>query len=322
MVARVVDTVASSYKKLRSNLKVFGGYVKISSMTGFSHSEGQNDFCSWMWDLKSVNAKGLDVRCRVPGGHENLEKFIRKRVAKTFKRGNVTVILVIRWFNSDPGFRVNSSVLGEILKILPELKLLLPSARPPSVDGILSLRGVIESTDEALAKNISKELEEELMGNFEVALTALLEMRNVEGALLTNVLGERLNEISMLNINAQKLALLQPEAIRKRLKNQVKSLLKDIPILSEDRLILEIALLMSKADVREELDRLMAHEQAARDLIKKGGHIGRKLDFLCQEFNREANTLCAKSPDINLTRIGLDMKSSIEQFREQIQNIE
>jgi len=322
MVARVVDTVASSYKKLRSNLKVFGGYVKVSSMTGFSHSEGQNDFCSWMWDLKSVNAKGLDVRCRVPGGHENLEKFIRKRVAKTFKRGNVTVILVIRWFNSDPGFRVNSSVLGEILKILPELKLLLPSARPPSVDGILSLRGVIESTDEALAKSISKELEEELMGNFEVALTALLEMRNVEGALLTNVLGERLNEISMLNINAQKLALIQPEAIRKRLKNQVKSLLKDIPILSEDRLILEIALLMSKADVREELDRLMAHEQAARDLIKKGGNIGRKLDFLCQEFNREANTLCAKSPDINLTRIGLDMKSSIEQFREQIQNIE
>ena len=291
-------------------------------MTGFSLSKGQNDFCSWRWELKSVNAKGLDVRCRVPSGYENLERVIREHIAKTFSRGNITVNLVVRWLNGTTGFRVNTMVLKEILKTLPGLKSQLPDALPPSIDGILALRGVIEPSDEDLTKEVRKEIEIDFEKNFEIALAALLKMRSLEGTILKKVLVDRLEEILLLIREAQNLAILQPDAIRQRLKLQVQSLLQDIPVLSEDRLIIEAALLMSKVDVREELDRLIAHEQAACLLIKEGGPVGRKLDFLCQEFNREANTLCAKSIDVNLTRIGLEMKSSIEQLREQIQNIE
>ena len=254
-------------------------------MTGFARSEGQKDSCSWTWELKSVNAKGLDVRCRVPGGYENLENVARERLAKTFKRGNLSVNLTIRWFKGDAGFRVNPVVLGELLATLPEIRLQLPDAAPPSVDGLLALRGVIEPVEDDLSDEARKALESEILESFEDALAAL-------------------------------------SAIRERLKTQVQALLEDIPALSEDRLAQEAALLMSKADIREELDRLKAHEQAARDLMGNGGAVGRKLDFLCQEFNREANTLCSKSQDVTLTRIGLNLKSSIEQFREQVQNIE
>ena len=321
-MARVVAVATSAYKLLKSHFMVCGGYVTVSSMTGFSHSEGQKDICSWRWELKSVNAKGLDVRCRVPGGFENLEKIVRARIAKYFKRGNVTVNLTVRWFNGESRFSINSMVLSQILETIPEIKLQLPDARPPSIDGLLALRGVIAPIDEELTELVQKELESEFEKTFEVALSSLSDMRNAEGARLKEVLLERLKEISILSKDADALALLQPEDTRKRLKAQVQSLLEDIPVLSKDRLAMEVALLMSKADVREELDRLMAHKQAALDLIVNGGPIGRKLDFLCQEFNREANTLCAKSLDVNLTRIGLDLKSSIEQFREQVQNIE
>jgi len=291
-------------------------------MTGFARSEGQSNGCSWTWELKSVNAKGLDVRCRVPNGFENLEKAARDRVAKTFKRGNVTVNLTFSWIKGDAGFRVNPQVLEELLATLPEIRKQLPDAAPPSVDGLLALRGVIEPVEEELSDVARSALNSEILESFEPALAALLAMRDDEGARLSEALDTRLDEIAGLSGDAEKLAALQPDAIRERLKTQVETLLADISALSEDRLAQEAALLMTKADIREELDRLKAHEQAARELMGNGGAVGRKLDFLCQEFNREANTLCSKSQDVTLTRIGLDMKSAIEQFREQVQNIE
>jgi uncharacterized protein (TIGR00255 family) len=296
--------------------------VTVSSMTGFARSEGQSNGCSWTWELKSVNAKGLDVRCRVPNGFENLEKAARDRVAKTFKRGNVTVNLTFSWIKGDAGFRVNPQVLEELLATLPEIRKQLPDAAPPSVDGLLALRGVIEPVEEELSDVARSALNSEILESFEPALAALLAMRDDEGARLSEALDTRLDEIAGLSGDAEKLAALQPDAIRERLKTQVETLLADISALSEDRLAQEAALLMTKADIREELDRLKAHEQAARELMGNGGAVGRKLDFLCQEFNREANTLCSKSQDVTLTRIGLDMKSAIEQFREQVQNIE
>lgn len=296
--------------------------MPVSSMTGFARSEGHTDGCSWTWELKSVNAKGLDVRCRVPGSYDNLEKAARERIAKTFKRGNLSVNLNIAWIKGDAGFRVNSVVLGELLATLPKIREQLPDAGPPSIDGLLALRGVIEPVEEELTDDARSALESEILENFEVALAALSAMRDDEGARLTEGLDARLDEIAGLSGEAEKLAALQPDAIRERLKTQVEALLADIPALSEDRLAQEAALLMTKADIREELDRLKAHEQAARELMSNGGAVGRKLDFLCQEFNREANTLCSKSQDVTLTRIGLDLKSSIEQFREQVQNIE
>ena len=296
--------------------------MTVSSMTGFARSEGQSNGCSWTWELKSVNAKGLDVRCRVPNGFENLEKAARDRVAKTFKRGNVTVNLTFSWIKGDAGFRVNPQVLEELLATLPEIRKQLPDAAPPSVDGLLALRGVIEPVEEELSDVARSALNSEILESFEPALAALLAMRDDEGARLSEALDTRLDEIAGLSGDAEKLAALQPDAIRERLKTQVETLLADISALSEDRLAQEAALLMTKADIREELDRLKAHEQAARELMGNGGAVGRKLDFLCQEFNREANTLCSKSQDVTLTRIGLDMKSAIEQFREQVQNIE
>ena len=296
--------------------------MTVSSMTGFARSEGQSNGCSWTWELKSVNAKGLDVRCRVPNGFENLEKAARDRVAKTFKRGNVTVNLTFSWIKGDAGFRVNPQVLEELLATLPEIRKQLPDAAPPSVDGLLALRGVIEPVEEELSDVARSALDSEILESFEPALAALLAMRDDEGARLSEALDTRLDEIADLSGDAEKLAALQPDAIRERLKTQVETLLADISALSEDRLAQEAALLMTKADIREELDRLKAHEQAARELMGNGGAVGRKLDFLCQEFNREANTLCSKSQDVTLTRIGLDMKSAIEQFREQVQNIE
>ena len=296
--------------------------MTVSSMTGFARSEGQSNGCSWTWELKSVNAKGLDVRCRVPNGFENLEKAARDRVAKTFKRGNVTVNLTFSWIKGDAGFRVNPQVLEELLATLPEIRKQLPDAAPPSVDGLLALRGVIEPVEEELSDVARSALDSEILESFEPALAALLAMRDDEGARLSEALDTRLDEIAGLSGDAEKLAALQPDAIRERLKTQVETLLADISALSEDRLAQEAALLMTKADIREELDRLKAHEQAARELMGNGGAVGRKLDFLCQEFNREANTLCSKSQDVTLTRIGLDMKSAIEQFREQVQNIE
>ncbi len=291
-------------------------------MTGFARSEGQNGTCAWAWEIKSVNAKGLDVRCRVPNSFERLEQAARERVQGRFRRGNVTLTLNVTFNNGNAGFRINRDVLDRILETLPDIQKQVPDAGTPSVDGLLGLRGVIEQTEIELSGKDQDAMDAAILTALDSALDSLSAMRGEEGGRLLSALESLLDDIARLSGEAENLAAAQPEAIHARLKTQVEELLEGNPALPEDRLAHEVALLANKADLREELDRLKAHQEAARDLVAGDGAVGRKLDFLCQEFNREANTLCSKSQDVDLTRIGLDLKAAIEQFREQVQNIE
>ena len=296
--------------------------MSISSMTGFARAEGQRDSRSWTWEVKTGNAKGLDVRCRVPGGFERLEHPARQRVKERFRRGNVTLALSISSSQGESGYRVNQVVLGEMLATLPEIIKRVPDVDPPSADGLLALKGVIEPVEDDFGDEDREALDGDILADLDSALESLAAMRGDEGLKLSSVLNQRLDDIDRLCGKAENLAETQPQAIHEKLKAQVQALLDDMPALSEERLAQETALLVSKADLREELDRLKAHLEAVRGLMTADGGVGRKLDFLCQEFNREANTLCSKSQDIELTRIGLDLKATIEQFREQVQNIE
>ncbi|MBI3112971.1 MAG: YicC family protein [Rhodospirillales bacterium] len=291
-------------------------------MTGFARSEGQQDGRAWTWEVKSVNGRGLDVRCRLALGFENLEQVVRDGVAARCKRGNIAVTLTMTRSQGDGGYRINQAVLAELLTTLPQIRKQIPDAATPSIDGLLSLRGVIEPVEETLDDATRAALEATMLADLDRALEALSTMRDDEGARLTAALRSRLDEIGRLTDEAEKLAALQPAAIRERLKTQVEMLIVDVPAISEERLAQEAAILMSKADMREELDRLKAHGEAAREQMEVNGAVGRKLDFLCQEFNREANTLCSKSQDVELTRIGIELKAAIEQLREQVQNIE
>lgn len=296
--------------------------VAIHSMTGFARTEGENDDCSWVWEARSVNGKGLDVRCRLPSGFEAMEQAVRDRAKQTLRRGNVSLSLTIARTSAATSRRLNEEVFDSIAALLPDLAARVPGAAPASLDGLLALRGVLESGDEGLGEDQYEQLKPALMAGLDAALAALADMRRTEGGRLDEVLSGQIDAIKGLSTEAAKLAAMQPDAIAKRLGEQVEALLKEIPALPAERLAQEAALLMTKADVSEELDRLTAHIEAARELMSADAAIGRKLDFLCQEFNREANTLCSKSADVDLTRVGLDLKAAIEQFREQVQNIE
>ena len=296
--------------------------MPISSMTGFARAEGHEDDFSWTWEVKSVNGKGLDVRCRLPAGLEGVEQPARARIAKRFRRGNINLALTVRWNQVRGSYRVNQAVLDDILSLLPEIRERFPDAGPPHVEGLLALRGVIEPVEDEPSEEARQAAETALLAGLDEAVESLASMRDQEGARLASVLTTHLDGIGRLCAEAEGLAAAQPDAIKERLRIQVAALLDAIPALPEERLAQEAALLMAKADVREELDRLKAHRDAARDLMGGDGAIGRKLDFLCQEFNREANTLCSKSVDLALTRVGIELKAGVEQLREQVQNIE
>lgn len=291
-------------------------------MTGFAREHGDNAFCSWTWELKSVNGKARDVRCRLPSGCEGLEVPVREALAKAFGRGSFNVLLTVSWAGTLGGYRVNRDVLDQVIALVPEIQEKVPSATPPSIDGLLGLRGVIEAVESAVPEDDRESLNAELLKGLKSGVASLSAMRAEEGARMQAVLGGQLDEIERLHVAASALASTQPEAIRERLNRQVADLVDDTSALDAERLAQEAAIIMTKADIREELDRLVAHIAAARDYMAAKGPVGRKLDFLCQEFNREANTLCSKSWDKDLTGIGLDLKTVIDQFREQVQNIE
>lgn len=296
--------------------------MKVSSMTGFARTEGQNETSSWNWEIKSVNAKGLDVRCRLAIGFDAVEATVRERVAAIFRRGNVFVNLTSSRIQTANSFQINQQALNGMIALVPEVEGKFGSLAPPTVTDLLNLRGVLEPVEDHLSDDEKTALNEDVLEDFNRAITLLAEMRADEGARLAKVLNEQLDTIDRLCRDAAKLAAAQPDALKKRLHEQLIEILDSVPTLSEERLAQEVALLVTKADIREELDRLKSHEEASRALLMSGGAVGRKLDFLCQELNREANTLCSKSSDVELTRVGLDLKAVIEQFREQIQNIE
>ncbi|MEG3618937.1 YicC/YloC family endoribonuclease [Magnetovibrio sp. PR-2] len=296
--------------------------MSISSMTGFARAEGATDLCTWGWEAKSVNGKGLDIRLRYPRGFDFIDASTRERVTKRFKRGNVSLNLDINWTKSQATVSLNEDVLAQVLEAATAIQDKVPNAQPPSVDGILALRGVLEQSDDEFSAEDAQALEVDLLMGLDQLLDQLSEGRDAEGARMGGVLHDQLAVIESLSEEAANLAAMQPEAIRQRLVDQVAQLVEDVDTLDPDRLAQEAAIVMTKADVREELDRLSAHIAAARDLLAEDEPVGRRLDFLCQEFNREANTLCSKSSDTELTRVGLELKAVIEQFREQVQNIE
>src|SRR5579863_831938 len=296
--------------------------MSVSSMTGFARVEGHDGTLSWVWEIKSVNAKALDLRFRLPAGFDALEIPLRASANQKLRRGAVTVNLGLTRTAGAGGMRINRDALAAVVGLARELAAELPDVAPPRLDGLLAMRGVIESAEEAPDEETREQQLGLLTGSFERALASLQAMRLNEGSRLEAVLAARLAEIESLVREAEASAAVQPAAIKARLKELVAALIEAVPALPEDRLAHEAALVITKADVREELDRLTAHLAAARGLMAEGSSIGRRFDFLCQELNREANTLCAKSADLELTRVGLGLKAAIEQLRVQVQNIE
>jgi uncharacterized protein (TIGR00255 family) len=295
--------------------------LSIASMTGFARAEGAVGDFGWSWEVKSVNGRNLDLRCRFPAGYEYLDGFVRSRAAESLKRGNVAVTLTVDDAASQGRLAVNRAALDQVLAIVKEIGAQVP-AQPARLDGLLGLKGVLEVELPKVDEAESARRTDALQTGLGKAIESLGEMRRQEGARLAALILGHLAEIDRLRAAAVASAGAQPLAIRQKVERQFAELLQGVTPLSEERLAQEAAMLAGKADVREELDRLAAHVAAARALISGGGAVGRKLDFLCQEFNREANTLCSKSADIGLTTIGLALKAAIEQLREQIQNLE
>jgi len=295
--------------------------MALSSMTGFARADGVSGNYVWHWEIKSVNAKGLELRLRVPPGWDAIEPSLRARAAEALARGTIHANLTVQRAGVAPVVRVNEPVLQAVLTTIESVATRIKAA-PPAVEGILSLKGVIEVIDEDESEEERRAGEAAVIEGFGVALASLSDMRKREGAALGGVLRTRLDEISGLTARAEAAPGRKPEAIKARLADQVAALLETSTRFDPDRLHQEAVLIASKADIREELDRLVAHVAQARRLLDAGGPAGRKLDFLSQELNRESNTLCAKSNDVELTNIGLELKTVVEQFREQVQNLE
>ncbi len=290
-------------------------------MTGFARASGAHRGRSWSWEVRSVNGRGLDVRMRLPPGADALEGPARAAAAERLKRGSVTVALQSNLAGEPARYRVNTKMIDEMLKLARRFKGKVAAGKP-RLDALMAVRGVVEQVEET-ESDAEREARQVLMlKSLGEALKALAAARAAEGKRLEKMLVDRLGEIDALVVSAGATAAAQPQAIKARLKERVAELMAAQPALPEERLLQESALIAARADVREELDRLIAHVAAARELLKRGGTVGRQLDFLCQEFNREANTLCSKSSDMELTRIGLDLKTAIEQLREQAQNVE
>jgi uncharacterized protein (TIGR00255 family) len=295
--------------------------MALSSMTGFARGQGLIGVYAWSWEVKSVNAKGLDLRFRLPTGWDAVEVPARARAVEKLSRGTVYANLAVERKSVQPAVKVNEPVLGAVLSTLRGLSGKV-DASPPSLDGILSLKGVIELTEEDEREEDHRSAETDIIAGFEQAVTSLVAMRGAEGATLGRLLSTRLDEIAVLTARAERAPGRRPEAIRARLAEQVATLLSASERFDPDRLHQEAILLAAKADIREELDRLASHAAQAKKLLADGGAIGRKLDFLAQELHRESNTLTAKANDVELTNIGLELKSVVEQFREQVQNLE
>ena len=295
--------------------------MALSSMTGFSRSHGTSGLYTFEWELKSVNAKGLDLRVRLPQGWDDLEGTVRKRVGEAVSRGTVYANLNVKRAGSAAVARINEDVLASVLDAARGLAS-RAGALPPTVDGLLAVKGVIDIVEPESGETEIATAKAAAIAAFETALYGLVEMRDREGVSLGEILTQRVNDIERLAARAEAAPGRKPEAIKTRLAEQIATLLDASDRFDPDRLSQEALLIATKADIREELDRIGSHVAQARELLSKGGPVGRRLDFLSQEFNREVNTTCSKSNDVELTNIGLEMKNIVEQFREQVQNLE
>jgi uncharacterized protein (TIGR00255 family) len=293
----------------------------LSSMTGFARGHGVAEGYTWAWEIKSVNAKGLDVRLRLPPGWDAVEPPVRAKAGEALARGTVYAALSVERQGRSPVVRVNEDVLNAALRTVKSLAGRVDADRP-RLDGILAIKGVIEVVDAEEGEDERRAVEAAVVSGFGTVLTSLAENRRREGDALARILSGRLGEIAALLGRAEAAVARRPDAVKQRIAEQVAALLEASDRFDPDRLHQEAVLIAAKADVREELDRLAAHVQQAQGMVTKGGAVGRRLDFLSQEFNRESNTLCAKASDLELTNIGLELKGVVEQFREQVQNLE
>ena len=295
--------------------------MALSSMTGFARGQGTAGSYVWNWEIKSVNAKGLDIRFRLPPGWDAVEVAVRKRAAEQLSRGTVYANLTVERKGTAPTVKVNEQVLTAILTAIKQVADKV-DATAPSLDGILALKGVIEVSENDERPEDRRAAESAIIAGFDKLLADLVIMRRDEGATLGGLLTARLDEIASLAARAEAAPGRKAEAIKARLNEQVATLLSASQRFDSDRLHQEAILLATKADIREELDRLASHVVQARKMLEEGGPAGRRLDFLAQELNRESNTLTAKANDVELANIGLELKSVVEQFREQVQNLE
>lgn len=290
----------------------------LSSMTGFARAAGTTGAVQWAWEVRAVNGRGLEVRLRVPNGYDAAGEVARTALHKTLARGQCQLSLNLSRPDAAPRIRINEGLLAELAAAVARVPR-PEGVAPATLDGLLALRGVIEAEDEASTD--TEALHRDLAEGVVRLVTDLVEARRAEGRQLRAVIEAQIAEIGRLTRAAEDCPARKPEAVRARLAATVSTLIA-VGNLDPDRLHQEAVLLAAKADVREELDRLAAHLASAADLLAAGGPVGRKLDFLAQELGREANTLCAKANDIALSRIGLDLKAVVEQFREQVQNVE
>lgn len=295
--------------------------MALSSMTGFARGQGITGSYAWSWEIKSVNAKGLDIRFRLPPGWDAVEVAARKRASEQLSRGTVYANLTVERKGVAPTVKVNEAVLNSMLAAIKQVADKV-DATAPSLDGILALKGVIEVSEDDESAEDRRAAETAIIAGFDTLLADLVTMRRAEGSTLGQLLTARLDEIAGLAARAEAAPGRKAEAIKARLAEQVATLLSASQRFDSDRLHQEAILLATKADIREELDRLASHGVQARKMLEDGGPVGRRLDFLAQELNRESNTLTAKANDVELTNIGLELKSTVEQFREQVQNLE
>jgi uncharacterized protein (TIGR00255 family) len=292
----------------------------IASMTGFARAEGSVDTIAWAWELRSVNGRSLELRFRLPNGWDAMEAGWRDLAARHLKRGNVSLNLTLKR-QSETRLELDTVALEQVLRIATDLHRRLPGSPPPSAEALLSLPGVLRQA-QADQQEERAAAADDVQAGFARALADLVTSRQAEGERLATVLRRQLQEIAALCATAAEQAADQPAMQRARMLENLRTLLRETPDIPQERVAQEVAMLASRSDVREELDRLHSHIAAAHDLLREATNIGRKLDFLIQEFNREANTLCSKSATAPLTATGLKLKAAIEQLREQVQNIE
>jgi uncharacterized protein (TIGR00255 family) len=295
--------------------------MTLSSMTGFARRDGHARGMNWYWEVKSVNGRSLDIRCRLPQGLDSLEGDIKALAQSKFHRGSLQVNLELKR-DAESEIRVNQAALKDVLALARSLQKShkLP---PPTIEGLLSIRGVLETVESQFDEKAAAARNRQLLRSLEEAFEVLAKMRRAEGAKLRRLVLSHVERINALTIAARDSPARTADHVRARLGEQLDRLLDTGRSLDADRLYQEALLLAAKSDIQEELDRIFAHVAAALDLLQDdAGPVGRKLDFLAQEFQREANTLCAKSQDRALSSIGLALKAVIDQMREQVQNIE
>lgn len=294
--------------------------MSLRSMTGFGRSSGRSDAWIWAWEIRTVNSKGLDLRLRLPPGFDAIDVETRAAVAKALQRGACHANLTATRESAVANVTINRAALDALISELARVPL-NANVRPASLDGLLALRGMVDNREAEDDEAARAALNKDILAGLKVALDAVVSMRQSEGVAIGAVLAQRVARIADLSAQAEAAPGRTPDAVKARIARQIEALSQSAG-LDPVRLHQEAVLLAARADIREELDRLHTHAKAAAELLSKGGPIGRRLDFLAQELGRESNTLCAKSNDAALTAIGLELKVEVEQFREQVQNIE